>query len=506
MTRRFTINLGLRYDYQQVPWERHNGLSRFNPSVTNTENGLLGRLEYAGVNFGRTVLDPDYNDFGPRFGFAWDLFGSGKTVVRGGYGVFYPLTFIYARSFGSQGFRNTTTYSAPGGNVDQPAFYLQNGFPSPVVLPQGSALGPSAFLSQGVTLDESSGRSPYSQQFTFTIQHELPGKMLLEAGYAGNKGTKLGGGNYDLNQLDPKYLALGKTLLDQVTNPYAGRVPGAFGGATISRLQLLRPYPYYGTITVSTPHMGSSIYHSMLLNLEKRMSKGLVLLASYTYGKLISDGIFGYSQNGTEQVNVLDYQNGKYDRRSERALDSIDSGGRFVTSGVYELPFGPGKHWHFQNGLASRLVSGWQVNGVLVLQQGLPLVVRGANNNLATRPNSTGVSAKLDNPTTSQWFDVNQFVNPPDFTYGNIGRTLPDVRSPGIRNLDLSVVKNTAIVERVNLQFRAEAFNVANHVNLLAPETTFVPGGNGKNQSATFGVITRARDARIVQLALKLIF
>jgi hypothetical protein len=126
------------------------------------------------------------------------------------------------------------------------------------------------------------------------------------------------------------------------------------------------------------------------------------------------------------------------------------------------------------------------------------------------RPNLTsegaGRTALLENPEAGRWFDTTAFVNPPSFTLGNVGRTLPDVRTPGTVNVDFSVIKVTQIRERLRLQFRAETFNIANHVNLGIPNTTFLPGPDGLNRSGTFGVITTAREARIGQLALKLIF
>ncbi len=509
VNRRLTLNLGLRYDYQQVPGERNNGLSNFNPGAVNPLTGLQGRLEFAGVDFGRTVIDPDFNDFGPRVGFALDLFGTGKTVLRGGYGMYYPLTHNFATDFGALGYRgNSTVYTAPGGNLDQPAFLLRNGFPTPVVQPIGNRLGPSAFLSGNVTVDQRSGRTPYSQQFTMTLQHQLPGRILLETSYSGNRGTKLRGGGYDFNQLDLSYLNLGTQLNELVANPYAGRVTGAFGGATITRQQSLRPFPYYNRVGIQQPHLANSNYHSFLLNFEKRMSGGFVMLASYSFGKLISDGINGFGFAGSELVNQLDYQNGKFNRRAERSIEATDTAGRFVFSSIYELPFGRGKMFSSSSGIVNRIIGGWQVDGVLTFQSGGPLPIRGANNFLASRPNSTGVSAALpqDQRSAARWFDTTQFVNPPNFTFGNVGRLLPDVRGPGLQNLDLSVIKTTQITERLGLQFRAESFNFANHVNLLSPNTSFVPGPDGRNQSGTFGTITRSRDARVVQLAMKLIF
>jgi hypothetical protein len=261
-----------------------------------------------------------------------------------------------------------------------------------------------------------------------------------------------------------------------------------------------------GTISINYPHLGDSIYHSVFVSINKKLSNGLVLLASYSFGKVISDGLYAYSQSNTEQVNVISYQNGKFDRRSERAVDSTNPGSRFITSGIYDLPFGAGRRWQGRSAIARKVISGWQMDAALTLQNGLPVVISGANNHLATRPNSTGVSAVLSNRTAAEWFDVTQFVNPPAWTYGNIGRTLPDVRNPGIVNLDFSLIKDTQIRDRVRLQFRAEAFNVTNHVNFLEANGTFVPGTNGLNSSGTFGTITASRDPRIIQLALKLMF
>jgi hypothetical protein len=245
----------------------------------------------------------------------------------------------------------------------------------------------------------------------------------------------------------------------------------------------------------------------MLVSAEKRLSSGVAFLASYTFGKLISDSAIVPSNFGAVEVGSDNgYQNGKFDRRAERSVDPTDVSQRLVLSGIFELPFGKGKRWLAGNSLVSRAVGGWQLNLISTIQGGLPLVIRGASNNAANRPNSTGRSAKLDNPTADRWFDTTQFVNPPLFTYGNVGRALGDVRGPGITDFDLSLIKNTAITERVRFQLRGEAFNFVNHRNLGNPGTSFSPGANGLNNSATFGVITSARDPRIMQLGAKLMF
>ncbi len=231
------------------------------------------------------------------------------------------------------------------------------------------------------------------------------------------------------------------------------------------------------------------------------------MLVSYTNSKLISDSVVSPLRFGSaEQVGVYGYQNGKFDRRSERSLDPADTSQRFVWSAIYELPFGKGRKWAASNRVADVLAGGWQVNTITTLQGGLPLLVRGANNFRADRPNSTGNSARLNDRSSTRWFDTTAFRNPPNFVLGNIGRVVPDARTPGAVNVDLSLIKDTRIREGLRLQFRAETFNVANNVNLGIPNTTFLPGPDGLNRSGTFGIITTARDARIGQLGLKFIF
>jgi hypothetical protein len=499
-TRRLTLNFGLRYDFQSQPLERNNGSTNFDPAC-RLPNGLLGCTVFAGVDGQPRNWRPnDFSNFGPRIGFAFDIFGNTKTILRAGYGILYPSQMWRENYPSANGFAQTST-SYPQADPNRPAFRLQQGFPSAPIPPQGRGLGPAAFLGSSVTLDEEDGRIPMSQQFTMGLQQQIRGNWLFEGVYSGNLGRGFTAGSYDLNQLDPQYLSLGQALQQQVPNPYAGLVPGALGGATISREQSLKPFPYYNAINVRNPRLGSYSSHLLLLSAEKRMSSGLTFLFSYTAGKIISDSLHTPVNFGPiEQASITGYQNGKFNRRAERAVDPTDVSKRATVSLLYELPFGRGQQgWN-------RLLGGWQINTIGIMQTGIPLNVTGANNQRASRPDSTGVSAKLDNPTAARWFDTTQFVNPAPFTFGNVGRTLPDVRAPGTVNWDLSFIKNTRLVERGNLQFRAEMFNFLNHVNLGIPNTGFSPGPDGRNQSGAFGTITSARDARTIQLALKLSF
>ena len=511
VTRRLTLNLGVRWDYQGSPRETHNRISNFNPYVTNPKNGTRGALQFAGLDFGSSLVLPSYDNFAPRVGLALDPFGDGRTSIRAGYGIYYPLTFtsIYFPETTPGMNANITSYVGAGGSTLVPAFQLKNGFPYTPPLPLGSALGPGGLEGQAVSVVPPNGRTPYSQQWTLTVQRQLPGGLLLETGYSGNKGARLPTANYDLNQLPPQYYSMGQALLQSVPNPYAGKVTGAYSGATIVQQQLLRPYPYYGNINVTDPRAGSATYHSFLASVEKRMSNGLVLLGSFTFGKLINEGTsaISSSQANGDQLNLGNgYRLGEFNRRLERSLDPTDSAKRFVFSAVYELPFGAGKRWRSSSRVLNGVIGGWQFNNVTAMQDGLPLVIRGANNFIADRPNSTGANASLSNPGIAEWFNTAAFVNPPPFAIGNLARTLPNVRGPGIISVDLSVFKSTIFHERWNIQFRAEAFNVINHVNLLEPNATFVPGTNGQNSSGSFGVITNARDPRLMQLGLKFLF
>ncbi len=508
VNRRLTVNLGLRYDYQQQPVERWNGMSNmdFATKIPGTE--FYGQTVYAGVGGQpRVFRNTDGNDFGPRLGLAYDFSGHGRTVFRAGFAAFYPSIFN-SNFFGNPaGFSTTQTDYTSSGGSNFRAFRLRDGFPSPPIQPKGPELGPAAFLGQGVSMEESDGRTPISLQWNASLQHQLAKTWLVDVGYSANRGYGFLGSGYDMNQLDPQNNSLGLALQNAVPNPYAGKVPGTLGAATITRSQSLRPFPYYLNINIRNPHYGAFTSHLMLLSVEKRMSKGFTMLFSYTAGKLISNGntseIVSFA---AESAPAAGLQNGKYDRNTDRSVDPRDVSQRGVISALYELPFGKGKRWNFTNPVLSRIAGGWQINTIGTLQTGRPLSVTGANNFLANRPNSTGTSAKLDNPTAARWFDTQQFVNPPNFTYGNVGRMLPDVREPGTINWDLSVIKNTTIRERFSLQFRAEAFNFMNHVNLGRPATGFSPGANGFNQSGSFGVITSADDARIIQFGLKLIF
>jgi hypothetical protein len=507
VNRRLTLNLGFRYDFQQKPLERHNGHINFDMNATDPASGFKGKTVYAGVDGQpRSFLNEDYNDFAPRFGFAWDALGSGKTIVRGGYGIFYPPIFFRNFLGNTQLFStNSTAYAAQG--PGQRAFIFKDGFPFAPIESPGAKAGPSALLGQAVNVNETDPTTPLTQQWNLSLQHEFKG-WLLDATYAGNKGNHFIANGYAANALTPSdRQRLGRALLDVLPNPLAGKVPGGLGAATVSRERLLLPYPHYSSITIRNPRYGNYMSHQLQLNVKKRMTKGLLVHWAFTGGKKMSDGISVPVDFGpVEQTNDNGFQDSVSNRKLNKSVDPADVSRRSVVSLLYELPFGKGKWFNPENVVLNKIVGGWQLNMINVMQNGVPLTVRGASNFAADRPNSTGVSAKLDNPTRTAWFRTDVFLNPPDFELGNVGRTTPDTRHPGAINFDISMIKETTFRERFRVEFRAEAFNIANHVNLGLADDNFVAGTDGKNRSSTFGTVNSARDARIVQLGLKVIF
>ena len=517
---RLTLNLGLRYDFQQQPYEQNNGYSNFNPNLSS--GAFLGITQYAtvGMGVGRNFVPESYTDFGPRIGFAYKLTRDDKTVLRGGFGIYYPLEFNSIYTGQTNGFANTTTtYSPAGSDSRLVAFQFINGFPTKPIQPLGTALGPLGFLGQSVGFqDTTRWKAPMSQQYTLSLERQIPYDIVLQATYVGNHGVHLPAGGYNLNQLDPKYFYLGTTALAKtnVANPNAGQVPGSLGSATITKQQSLLPFPYYGAVNVYSPHDGNLIAHYLELSAQRQARSGLTVLFGYTAGKLLTDSTgspLAYL-NGIAGANG--YQN-VYNRHAEYSLDPTDVSQRTTVSLLYNLPFGRNQRFSTHNAALDRVIGGFQLNGIGVFQTGFPLAITGANSYTATRPNFVpGASVSRSDQNRTHWFNTAAFQNPSDFTFGNVPRTLPHVRDPGTTNFDVSIFKTTEITERIKFQLRAESFNVLNHPNYGLPGTTFsaaantvVSGngaGGGANTSGTFGVITTAADGRSIQLAGRLIF
>lgn len=498
VNRRLTLNLGLRYDLITPTTERFDRFSNFNPEAINPVTGRPGVVEFAGVDLGRTVTTTDKNDFGPRAGFALDVFGDARTIIRGGFGIFY-YTGGQLQIPSSLGFGASTSFQSP--RAGSPSFQLANG-PDRINQPIGTSLGARSLLGESVVITEPDTRTSYVQQWNLGVQRELPGDLLLDVAYAGSHGVKQLTNNYDLNQLDPRFLSLGLALDESVPNPFFGIIPAGtpFGGATITRRQSLRPYPAFGNIDVRSPNLGNTIYHSAQAKIEKRFSQGLSFLGAYTFSKQIGDVERQITSNqAAPQSGVNCGQSTKYDRRACRSILPQDITHLLTVSYVYELPVGQGKQFLSEDGVLGKILGGFQINGITTLRSGLPLIVRGASNGAADRPNIIR-SARLsrDERSPDRWFDTTAFAAPAPFTFGNVPRALSDARGPGFASFDFSLVKNIRLMERARLQLRAETFNLFNHVNFDQPNVNFLSGG--------FGTITGAGEPRRVQLALRLDF
>ncbi|MDX1980549.1 MAG: TonB-dependent receptor [Bryobacteraceae bacterium] len=524
VTNNLTVNLGLRYEVEIPRSERYNRLSVFNPVVTNPLSvpglgTLKGGLEFIGVNRDRQ-FSTDKNNIGPRFGFAWK--GSRGMVLRGGYALFYPPSSMTAAGTlgggGNAGFASTSPFLTTVDGGLTPFHRLSNPFPNGFSLPQGSSLGLRSFLGLDFQSNSMFDATPYVQQWNLNIQKELMAGMLLEVGYAGARGTNLSAVFGAPNQLRPEVLSQGNALLQQTPNPFSGIITNSasvLSRPTVTRGQLLRPFPQFGILTLEKAAIGNSVYHSVQARLDRRFRNGFNLLVSYTASKLIDD----VSTSGTGLLPPYAYIQNYYDRKAERSLATYDVAQRMVFSGLYELPVGKGRLLGSGWGrLADALAGGWQVNGIAAFSGGFPLILTNTTNNSGSlngmlgagapgngiqRPNNNGRSAKKTGAVVDRlnaYFDSSVFSQPAPFTFGNTGRTLPDVRGPGLVNIDLSLFKNFRITERgAMVQVRAEAFNLSNTPQFGFPNTTFGTGA--------FGVVSgQANNPRQIQFGFRLQF
>jgi hypothetical protein len=508
ITSRLTLNLGIRYDLTIPRHERYNRAVNLDPLVPSPLAGpsgianLRGGLQYLGVNgYPTRQFDTEWTDFAPRIGFAWQA--NSKTVFRGAYGIFWaPPVTAAAQTIAQPGYTSQTPYYGTLDGVT-PNAPISDPFPTGFLPITGSAGGLLTLIGQGANAPTRNTRNPYLQNWNFGIQREIRG-VVIDASYVGTHGVALSDfGTANMDQIPNQYMSLGPQLLQQVPNPFFGLIStGPLSGRTVQQRYLLRPFPQFDGFRDLNPSIGSSIYHSFQLKAEKRFTSGLSFLLAYTKAKLIDNT----SQNNGNFGGGSTTQNA-YDFASERAVSPYDASQRLVLSYIYELPIGRGKKigksW---NRAVDALLGGWQFNGITTLQRGFPLLLTATNNanafNDGERPNNNGTSAKLSGRVQSRldrYFDTSVFTQPAAYTFGNTSRTLPDVRSPGMRNFDLSLFKNFKLLEKLTVQFRAEAFNALNTPQFSSPNTSL--------NSVSFGVIsTTANSPRQVQFGLKLLY
>jgi hypothetical protein len=496
----------------------------------------------------RTNWLTDWKDLQPRFGFAYQI--TPKTVMRGGYGIYYGQTRSGANgllSYGSQGFNQSTgiisTYQNDGAT---PYLHLSNPFPNGLIQPPSpSSLGPLNDVGYGAIgplRTSAAARTPYEQTFTFGFEHQLPWNVVLGASYIGKKGTHLylaGGNNYDIlgasveslpnPVVDPNNPCPTPTpnipcLTSYVTNPFASVNGGpisdpnsTLSSPTVQAVELELPYPQYpGGVTTDVPPTASAIYNALQLTASKHYSNGLELLVSYTWSKSI-DSSSTYDTNvawlgnyGSNSGYALSDPNKPY---LERGLSTFDVPQMLKFSYSYDLPIGHGKALlGNMPRVLDAIVGGWKTNGIWEIHSGRPLSFFTANGGTSLPtygpqlPNLVG-TPKRSHGSDSYWIN-NYFSNPqviqvPDaYTLGNAGRTTSSIRTPTSFTSDLSIAKQFLISsarEGVHLELRLEAENAFNHPVFGTPDTY---AGD-----PDFGAINYlAVGPRQCQLALKVTF
>jgi outer membrane receptor protein involved in Fe transport len=495
---KLTLNLGLRWDMDTPRTERYDRTNYFDPTIpsplASVWPGLTGGLVFVGRDgVSRRQFPYDNNNFAPRLGLAYQF--TPKTVFRLGYAHLFGASHQAANgTLGTAGFRIDHSWVATQSN--QPVNLLRNPFPQGFASAPGASLGALTEVGASIEVSMQDTIAPWTRQMSASIQRELPFQSMIEIAYVGTRGFHLyrnQESGLNLNQLPPEAMGLGPRLLDRVDNPFYGHIhTGALALPQVERRQLMRPFPQFETITPLFSSGASSFYHALQVTGTKRFSQGLQFEGSYTWAKNIDDG---------------DSHQNSYDIRADRALASIDLEHRFVIGYIYELPFGRGRRLGTDWSKALDLALGqWQVNGITTFQSGTPLSFSASNTaniyNPATRPNNNGTSGKKDGAVHERldaYFDRNSFSQPLPYTFGNMGARHPQIRSDGVRNFDLSVFKDFVIVERVRLQFRAEALNAFNTPRFGGPNTSVT--------SSSFGVISSQANApRQMQFGLKLLF
>jgi hypothetical protein len=519
VTSRLTVNLGIRWEVETGPTERFNRIATVDPNIPSPlaqRAGLAdlrGGLVFRGVNGApRERYRTDANNLGPRIGFAYSA--NAKTVLRGGFGVFYTQGLVRLFNGGNPGFTVTTPFVATVDGVT-PVGTLTNPFPQGLQPLAGSSQGAATLVGTGISGLVYDTPLPYSMQWNLGIQRELPAAVGITFTYAGNKGVRLPI-NSGLNALNPSHygqpgdLNRVAQLNALVNNPFFNVIAsGPLAARQVQQNQLLRAYPHFTGLGVNFTGAGNSSYHALQASLQKRLAHGLLATFSYTFSKNLGDvnmlttSFFDAGQNPG-------YQN-EFNRAADRSVLGSDFPHRVVISSVYDLPFGKGRALAASSSRNLRwLIEGWQVNGIYTYQSGQPLVfgVSGTPAYAGARASFTGSQAQTGGSSSERlggvsggpgYFNAAAFRLPVSFEFGDTPRL--DSRNRGMRtvNLDFSLIKNIPVTESVRLQVRAEAFNLTNTPVFGLPNTTV--GNPG------FGVIGgQANSPRNMQLGLKLIW
>ena len=481
------INAGVRYTLHRPSTETHNQGAVFNLATQ--------QLDYLGVNGNsRSARELHYGNFGPRVGFAYSP--DTKTVIRSGFGIVFidqsgittPFTTPQYPFIQNVQQRTTDSYNA--------AFKLANG---PTVTP--IAYTPDAGLGQSVYTANRKAGSGYVEQWNLAFQRALTNNLSFDVAYVGSHVVHVGIPDSNLNQLTPQQLAQGSSLTQQVANPYFGQLPASssIGGRTVAAAQLLKPYPRFQNVSIYRNNTGTTNYNAIEAKVEQRLSHNLALLLSYTHSKLIDDASSVFSSTVLSSPNTSSLVGADAFRPYlERDSSSGDIPNLLTLSTVYALPKFAG------HGVVTGVLGGWQVQGILTMQSGMPVTVTQSTNTnsfagIATqRPTLVAGQSPTLAPglrTPGRFFNTAAFSTTPQFQFGSASRN--PVRGSAYRNGDVSFIKNTSLGEKTNLEFRAELFNVTNTPGFAQP--------SGAYSTTAFGSITSTvTDPRVAQFALRL--
>jgi hypothetical protein len=483
ITRKLTVNLGLRWDHEGPPVDRFNRQTRgFDYTATSPIQipgyNLKGGLLFTGVGGqARGAFNSDLRDWQPRAGLAYHMFSAHPLVFRAGVGRYFLPTSEYG---GTTGYTQTTTVQTSTAAY-LPYQTLDNPFPNGLTQPTGASQGLATGAGTAISFSDPTRVIPGVWQFSAGFQYELTPGLLAEASYVGSRTSNVQV-NQSLNYLSTDQLAQGTVYLSQsVANPFFGVLPAntSLGAqATTQRRNLMTAYPQFAGVTANYRSLGESWYNSMQVKLERRLHNGLSFLASYTLSKTMQATAFLNPQ----------------DTSLSRQLTTFDTPHRLVVTGLYEVPFGPHKAL-LGSGVVSHIVGNWQLSWNLVWQSGMPM------------PYPSGYYIQGDptlssGQTLSHWFNTSKDIwvaQPPDTL-----RTAPLVSS-GIRSytapqLNANLMREFRIRERHRLQFKLSAYNATN--------TTVFGFPNTSPASPLFGVVptTQANLPRSTELGLRYSF
>ena len=474
-----TLNLGLRWETDTPMVDANNRMNSFNLSQINPVSGTPGVVKFLGLNgYPTQPYSTDWNNFGPRFGFAWKVFNSDKTVVRGGFGIFFAHPFdAGVPTANTLGFSLQATLNSPDNGITAP-FLLRNGVPvqptAPALNDSFGAVPVGQNANTAVTWFERNRATGYSEQFNIGIQRQFPGSMVIEVTALGNLSRKLAVSNLPINQIAPNVLTS-----QQDTQAY-------------------RPFPQFSNVSIQSPTLGVSNYYAGMIRIEKRYSYGLNFGGNYTWSKLLG--------NLNDVGAALGNDNGPFQNYYNRAADygplSIDVRHRVSFNSFYDLPFGPGKRWLAHNPLGY-VVGGWSLGIVGTIQTGPPITVVTQTNSCncfsagSQRPNvAAGPNLPSGQRSVAAWFNTAAFSQPANLTFGNEGVGI--VRAPGMVDVDASLARMFRLTERIHAELRGDFFNAFNHTNLGLPGSTF--------GASTFGVISASGPARQIELGARVVF